>query len=161
MSGYLFALLVLSLSVSIIGILSPEGKSGGISRYIKLLSSLLLLTLLVSPLPRLLSAIRSWQENGFSLPQVETQEEELRDQIQSALDGESQSYFVQMLTQTITQKFALTPGEVSCVAAWSVDGSTPVQITVLLSGSSIWKDPAPIKAFVEELLSCPCDVAIA
>ncbi len=160
MSVYLFSLAVLSIAVSIAGILSSTGRGDGLSRHVRFLASLILLCLLVSPLGGLLERIRDWKENDFWIPDTEVTEEDYTDRVQSALDEQSHTYFVQMLTLTLEEKFQIPSGHVRCVVVWNDAGTAPTHVTVLLSGKGVWSDPAPIKQTVEELLNCSCDIVI-
>jgi hypothetical protein len=82
--------------------------------------------------------------------------------MEQALGDASTAYFTEMLTQMLEKRFEITPGEVRCIVVWNEeDGATvPKQVTVVLSGKAIWKNPQDMEAFVEGLLGCPCSSAI-
>jgi hypothetical protein len=163
--AYLLTLLTTSLIVALIGYLTPEGERGGLSKHISLLSGLCLFCVLIAPLGDALTEIRSVLDGNLILPWEDSKIETdslYRDQLQSAMDEAGDAYFTEMLTQTLELEFAITPGEVRCVAFWERKEENPKlqKVTVLLSGSAIWRDTAAIEAFVSDLLGCPCTSAI-
>lgn len=105
--------------------------------------------------------MQNWQSGDLTLPWLENVEEnDYQEDMQEALDTASRDYFTKMLTQTLEQKFLMDVGDVRCAVHWSDGGSSPEKVTVILSGSAIWKDPKEIQSFVTSLLSCECAVAI-
>ena len=162
MKEYLLALLAASLCAMLIGFLTPSGSGGGLSGHVKLLLSLFLVCVLVTPLGEAANEIRDWLSGDFPFFDTEEKEENYREQLENSLTDASKGYFIQMLTQTLREKFSLEDGTVRCMVEWSHDSNepTPARVTVLLSGKSIWKDPHAIKDYTEDLLQCECIVAI-
>ncbi|MBQ9131775.1 MAG: hypothetical protein IJX62_04820 [Clostridia bacterium] len=164
MTSYLFSLLAASLAAALIGILSPGGEGSGIGRHLKLLTALFLVAVLISPLQTAVEQIIAFANGDLTLPGLEqTDTPDYREEMDQALTGASKTYITQLLTQTLEQEFSILPGEVRCHILWNDGGQdtlTPNRVTVLLSGKAIWKDPAPIRQFVSDLLGCECRVAI-
>ena len=165
MKAYLLTLLATSLIVALIGYLTPEGERGGLSKHIGLLSGLCLLCVLIAPLGNALTEVREALDGNLILPWEDSESESNslgRDQLQAALDEAGDAYFTEMLTQTLEREFAIPSGELRCVAFWEHEEKGPrlQKVTVLLSGSAIWRDTAAIEAFVSNLLGCPCTSAI-
>ncbi len=159
MKSYLYALLLVSLATALAGMLSPDGEKGGMGKHLRLLSSLLLICVLILPLRDGIAYLVSWSQGELQIPGLEASEpDDYRDQMQENLDLASRDYFSQMLTKTLEQEFSITPGELRCIVRWEEE--TPTRITVVLSGSAIWKDPQAIEDYVEALLGCPCQSAI-
>ena len=164
MTSYIISLVSASLAVTLISILSPEGSGGGIAKHIRLLSALFLICVLIAPVGRLIGGIRDLANGDFMLPEIELpNKEDSNLQMQGALDDASKKYFLDSLTLMLLQEFSIQEGDLTCKAIWTErDGQTvPKKITVILSGSAIWKDANKIQAFVSDLLGCECITAIA
>ena len=163
MKAYFLSLIAASMIAALVGILSPNGEKGGIAKHMKLLTSLFLVCVLISPLKETLTGLRAWLDGDFGLPGVEIPEEDsYKQQMDEALQGASTTYFTQMLTQMLEQQFSIATGEVRCNVQWQIESGTltPVRVTVILSGKAIWRDPEKIETFVQELLGCECVSAI-
>lgn len=163
MKEYLLTLVAAALIAALIGILSPDGERGGIAKHLKLLTSLFLICVLISPLHSVLTGLKDLANGNLSLPNFGTDtEDDYRQQMDEALDGATESYFSDMLTQTLESQFSIATGDVACRVEWVREGEThkPLRVTVILSGKAIWKDPKPIEDFVSELLGCECRTAI-
>ncbi len=163
MKDYLLTLIAAALVAALVGILSPDGERGGIAKHLKLLTSLFLICVLISPLHSVLTGLKDLANGNLSLPNFDVgTEDDYRQQMDAALDGATESYVSDMLTQTLESQFSITTGDVSCRVEWAREGETlkPTRVTVILSGKAIWKDPKPIEDFVSELLGCECRTAI-
>ncbi len=157
MKEYLLSLLAASLCVALVGILAP----GSSQKYIRFIASLFLICVLVTPLPRVLSSI-SAPEGLPDLIGGSSQPSDYKDRMEEALEQASGAYFAEMLTQLIEERFSIPEGSVRCTVKWQDGGDrlTPERVTVILSGSAIWKNPSEIEAFVSSLLGCECVTAI-
>ena len=154
-------MLAASLVSTLVSLLSPDGERGGVAKHTRLLTSLFLVCVMIAPLRGAISALQNWQSGDLTLPWLENVEEnDYQEDMQEALDTASRDYFTKMLTQTLEQKFLKDVGDVRCAVHWSDGGSSPEKVTVILSGSAIWKNPKEIQSFVTSLLSCECAVAI-
>ena len=154
-------MLAASLVATLVSLLSPDGERGGVAKHTRLLTSLFLVCVMIAPLRGAISALQNWQNGEITLPwQEDVEENDYQEDMQEALDTASRDYFTKMLTQTLEQKFLMDVGDVRCAVHWSDGGSAPEKVTVILSGSAIWKDPKEIQSFVTSLLSCECAVAI-
>ena len=162
MKEYLLALLAASLCAMLIGFFAPSGVGGGLSAHLKLLLSLVLICVLVSPLAEVSDTVRDWLAGDLPFWETDEREEDYRTQLEDSLSNTSKSYFIQMLTETLRREFSLEDGEVRCVVQWNAEETDirPTRVTVLLSGRAIWKDPHAIKDYVEALLQCECVVAV-
>ena len=165
MKAYLLTLFTTALVIMLIGILAPEGEKVGLSKHVGLLSSLCIVCVLIAPLGNAITDIREALDGNVEFPWAENTnqaESPYRDQLQSALDEAGDTYFTEMLTQMLEREFSIPAGEIRCVTFWEQDDENPKlsKITVLLSGSAIWRDTAAIEAFVTNLLGCPCISAI-
>ena len=165
MSSYLTTLLATAVIVTLISILTPDGEKSGISKHMGWLSALCIVCVLIAPLDNLIEALRNDSNGEITFPWEETpesDEENLRQALQDSLDQTGCAYFTDMLTQTLEETFAIETGELRCVPHWIrvEENLRPEKITVVLSGSAIWKDAGAIEKFVTSLLGCPCVTAI-
>lgn len=153
MTAYLLTLFGSALAVALVDLLVPERGR----RTVRLVSALFLLCVLSAPLPRAFRAVRD-----YTLPDaVRDTREEYERKMKEATESASRAYFVRTLTELIEERFALAEGSVRCVAEWREDnGTVPKRITVILSGSAIWRNPEKIESFVEDLIGCECVTAI-
>ena len=161
MKSYLLTLLATAVVVTIISILTPDGEKNGISKHIGFLSALCIICVLIAPLGQALEALRTAVNGDTSFPwedSAKDSEADLRQELQDTLDDAGYTYFTEMLTQTLEQRFQIEAGEIRCVPHWSdsTEHPRPEKITVILSGGAIWKDAGAIEKFVTSLLGCPC-----
>ena len=156
MKEYLLSVLSAALVISLVGMLAPSGSVSSL----RLISALFLILVIAAPLPRLISSLPNQIEALFQINGQE-EEEELRQQMDLTLDSASRTYLAQSLTQWLEQQFSIPSGEVRCIIRWAEnDTSKPERVTVVLSGSSIWKNPDQIEEAVSRLLGCECVTAI-
>lgn len=157
MKAYLLSVLAAALAISLIGILAPNGSQSSL----KLISSLFFLCVIAAPLPKLLEDLPRRMEDLITSPGGDSAEDDYRQQADQALENASKTYLAQMLTQFLEQKFSIASGEVRCQIRWKEgENPTPERVTVILSGSAIWKNPDAIESAVTELLGCECVTAI-
>ena len=157
MKTYLLSLLGASLAVALVSILAPDK----FSKHIKLIASLFLICVLIAPLPRAIGSIQSLID-GINGDTGNDSSSDYTDRMDDAINSASKTYFAQTLTQMLEQQFSIPAGEIRCAVQWAEDEETlrPQKITVILSGSAIWKNPANIENFVSGLLGCECVTAI-
>ncbi len=162
MKAYLMGLLLASLAAALVGILTPEGERGGIGKHMRLLTSLFLICVLIVPLKGAIEGIRSFLSGEWSLPGNEAENPDYADRVEEALDAASEAYFVQMLVQTLTEEFSISPDDVRCTVSWEKENEAfrPREVRIILSGRAIWQDPRKLEEFTENLLGCPCITAI-
>ena len=145
MTAYLLTLFGSALAVALVDLLVPERGR----KTVRLISALFLLCVLSAPLPRAFRAIRD-----YTIPDA-------AQEMKQAMESASRTYFARTLTELIGEQFALAEGSVRCEIEWEADNETvPNKITVILSGSAIWRDPEKIESFVEDLIGCECVTAI-
>ena len=158
MQTYLLSLLGGALAAALVGILAPEGAS----RHIRLVSSLFLICVLVTPLPKAIGSVSSWfEELEEAADAGESGGGDYAAQLEAAMESASRSYFAQSLTQMLEQRFSIPAGEIRCTVRWQQDEELrPERVTLVLSGSAIWKNPAEMEEFVTGLLGCECVTAI-
>lgn len=153
MTAYLLTLFGSALAVALVDLLVPERGR----KTVRLISALFLLCVLSAPLPRAFRTIRD-----YTIPDAaQDAREEYTQKMKQAMESASRTYFARTLTELIGEQFALAEGSVRCEIEWEADNETvPKKITVILSGSAIWRDPEKIESFVEDLIGCECVTAI-
>lgn len=153
MTAYLLTLFGSALAVALVDLLVPERGR----KTVRLISALFLLCVLSAPLHRAFRAIRD-----YTIPDAaQDAREEYTQKMKQAMESASRTYFARTLTELIGEQFALAEGSVRCEIEWEADNETvPKKITVILSGSAIWRDPEKIESFVEDLIGCECVTAI-
>lgn len=163
MKEYIVSLFAAALVAALIGVLSPEGEGGGISKHMRLLTALFLLCVIVAPIGGLIGTLEGVLDGTESLPGVEGDAEEgYREELENALSSAAKPYFANLLIEAVKKEFSIPDGEVRCAIRWR-DGegsATPERISIILSGSSIWRDPSEIEKFVRERVGCECVTAI-
>lgn len=157
MKAYLLSLIGTALVITVAESFSPAATA----KQVRFLASLLFLWVLISPLPKAITSLSRIMESGLPQFSLQPSEEEAQ-QLQNALDAATGTYFAQTLTELLEREFSISEGEVRCRVSWrEEDGKQlPDRVTVILSGSAIWIDPAPIEKRVEALLGCQCVTAI-
>ena len=162
MKDYFFTLIGASLCVMLISLLAPPGGS---SKYVRLLTSLFLICVIVSPVGGWIENIRDIANGKLPPPEWGASDgEDAEEELQNTLNSASKDYFLQSLTQMLEAEFSISAGEIHCNAVWreAEDGQLlPKEIHVLLSGAAIWKDPKKIESYIYELLGCSCIIAVA
>lgn len=157
MKEYLLSLLCTSVVIALVGILTPNATAS----QLKLIASLFFICVLAAPIPRFLESIPDLMQELTGTTEKEDLEEDYREQTNAALENASKTYLAQTLTSLLEQRFAIPVGEVRCTILWDdADEVRPKKVTVILSGSAIWKNPNEIESAVRELLGCECVTAI-
>lgn len=157
MTGYLLSLLGVSLAVALINLLAPESTAG----HLRFISSLILVCVLIAPLPSALGKLEGIAGDLGGTADGDTAQD-YAEELEEAMDSASRTYFAQTLTRMITDRFSLSDSEIRCAVRWVEEGEQlrPTKVTVILSGSAVWRDPSEIEDFVSSLLGCVCVSAI-
>ncbi len=157
MKEYLLSLLTVSLVIAIAQLLAPASSAS----HVKLICSLIFICVLASPLPRFLKNLPELSEQILDLSNEADRDDAYGNTANETLENASKAYLAQALTRLLEERFSIPSGEVRCVILWaSGEEAKPQKVTVILSGSAIWKNPNQIEAAVTELLGCPCVTAI-
>lgn len=157
---YLLSIFATALLITVVDILAPSGS--GLSKYLKLTSSLVLVCILIAPTVSLAQRLKELTNGDWSFSIEGEIENSYSKELQNALDNASFAYFEGMLKQTLCEEFAIAEDDLRLRVDWSETGETvrPKKVTVILSGKAIWKDPAKIEGYVTSLLDCDCVSAI-
>ena len=163
MNAYLITLLAASLLTILVTRIAPDGERGGISKHVRLIASLFLICVLLSPIQALIRELPRLLEGDW-LPNADTttSDDAYKQRLEDAINQASKDYFTDMLEQTLCTELSVTQADLRCRVRWETDVQTPkpASVTVLLSGGAIWKDPTQIRTLVSSLIGCPCEVVI-
>jgi hypothetical protein len=158
--AYILSIFATALLITVADILAPS--SGGATKHLKLVSSLVFICVLISPTVSLAQKLQDFANGNWEFELEEDVEDHYSSELQNALDDASFAYFEGMLKQTLCQEFAIAEDDLRVRVEWAGTGTEmrPHKVTVILSGKAIWKDPAKIEGYVTSLLDCDCVSAI-
>lgn len=167
MSVYIKGLVTASVIAGIIMALAPESKDGGLKKYIKYITSLLLLIALISPLVPIFTDIESFSEKILeetkNLTQSQASEYEsdisrsneliLNKSIENIKDG---------IAGVIEQKFGVPKNSVEVDLECDTSDISNIiinKITIEIAGQSVSQMRAfLIEEYIKEYFSCDCTV---
>ncbi len=147
--GYLYTLALVSVLIALLCAVTPAAGAP----HVKLLCSLCVLCLLCAPMLRVVNTLR---EGELEIPEEWIGQEDWEEQDPGQVAKDVLAGQLQLL---LTQEFSLAEQECRVYPEWTEDDRV-ARITVVLSGKAIWRDPDPIKEYVQELLGCPCTVVL-
>ena len=159
--AYLLSIFATALLITVVDILAPA-NTGGVSKHLKLVLSLVFVCVLIFPTLTLAERLLAFSNGDWELEIEGDLENHYSQELQNALDGASKDYFEDMLTLTICQEFNVSEDNLRVRVEWDGEGESlrPHKVTLILSGSAIWKNPAKIEEYVASLLGCDCVSAI-
>ena len=159
MREYLMSVICAAITVGVIGALIPEGEGGGLRRHVGFIGALCVTAILISPASRLLRFLGDLSVDDldiYSGQSADAYENEYKKYLQSLGERELSDG----IAAAICDKFDI-PDSLCHVNAriYEYDGhAVAQQVTVILSGSALLRDPYEIEAFVSEMLGCECRV---
>ena len=159
--AYLLSIFATALLITVVDILAPA-NAGGVSKHLKLVLSLVFVCVLISPTLTLAEGLLAFSNGDWELEIEGDLENHYSQELQNALDDASKDYFEDMLTLTICQEFNVSEDTLRLHVEWDGEGENlrPHKVTLILSGSAIWKNPAKMEEYVSSLLGCDCMSAI-
>ena len=159
---YILSIFATALLITVVDILAPTGNGGGLSKYLKLVTSLVFVCILISPTVSLAQRLGDFANGNWEFEIEGDVEDHYSAELQNALDNASKEYFEGMLKQTLCKEFDIAEDDLRVRVEWDGEGEKirPQKVTLLLSGKAIWKDPAKMERFVSSLLDCDCVSAI-
>ena len=159
---YILSIFATALLITVVDILVPTGSGNGLSKHLKLVSSLVFVCILISPTVSLAQRLTEFANGDWNFEIESDMEEYYSEELQNALDNASRQYFEGMLTDTLCKEFEIIEDDIRTHVEWDGTGEDlqPQKVTVILSGKAIWKDPSKIEAYVTSLLGCDCATAI-
>ena len=160
--SYVLSIFATALLITVVDILAPTGAGSGLSKHLKLVTSLVFVCVLISPTVSLAQRLMELANGNLDFEIEEDMEDYYSNELQNVLDDASRQYFEEMLTDTLCKEFEIVEDDIRIHVAWddTEESLRPQKVTVILSGRAIWKDPAQIEAYVTSLLGCACATAI-
>lgn len=159
MKVYIISVVAVSLVASALILLAPEGKGGGISKHLRLLTSLCILAVISEPLisfsKNILSSSPRDMTYLFTDGLTETDSESV---FFESISDFSAAQLNTELTRLICENFSLDDGDISVTSSYKTtdEGISFSSVTVRLSGVAIFKNPRDIESFVTALTGLPC-----
>lgn len=160
MSSYLLSVVGAALVVGAIGALVPGGEGDGTRRVVCFVGTLCVLCVLIAPLGTLVERFDELGDKISSIFDYEQAEEQYEQQYREYLLGYGAEGVAAALRDHICERFGLTAEQCHVsVAAGEREGELCVeQVTVILSGSALLRDPYELEDYIGELLGCRCTV---
>lgn len=163
MKAYLLTIITTSVAFGFYNILAP--KHNETEKLVKLISMLIILGAVVSPISNFLKSI-----NDGALDSVKDElfspKEDLEDDYNLILQEYLNNYSISLVEDKITEllkKNYSIPSENCEVKIFTEENEGNVsikKIQLLLSGESIFKNPYLIEAYIGEYFKCECQVLI-
>ena len=159
---YILSIFATALLITVVDILTPSGTGGGLSKHLKLVTSLVFVCVLISPTVSLVQRLGEFANGNWEFDMEGDIEDHYSSQLQDALDNASREYFEGMLVQTLCEEFEILEDDIRIHVEWEGKNENlrPQKVTVVLSGKAIWKNPTKIEEYVSSLLNCDCVTAI-
>ena len=165
MSGYIYSIVCASAAIGIVCVISPEGS---VKKHLRLVCALCLLCILIGPMSGVINDVKGFlSEEGEALLD-EISGEALRGEYENIyekyLENGYENNVGQAVKSSLLDRFGIPESECRVnveFADKNGDGiKEPSKITVIFSGSSVFRDPKEIKFFVSELVGCECVCAV-
>ncbi len=159
MKAYFLAVILTAVFGGICEELLPENSS--VRPHMKLVTGLCVLAVLVLPAKDVFVSVGDFagEIDLGALLAPEEKSEEYEAILEGSLSRYSEEEIGRYLGELLEGEFDLSDGTCRVAVALCEDG-TVSRALVTLSGVSILTDPYKIEAYVNQLLSCPCDVAV-
>lgn len=159
MREYLMSVICAALAVGVIGVLVPEGEGGGLRRHMGLIGALCVVAILISPAHHLLEFLGGLSEGDWHVD-TEQNVEQYEAEYSKYLASLGERELADGLATLICNEFDISPEQCHVNAKiGQYDGQAMAeQVTVILSGTALLRDPYAIEKFVSEMLGCECTV---
>ena len=162
MKSYIISVILTAVGAFVAVKLSPDGRGGTFSPYVRLISSLALICVMISPITSLLSCdVEASVEDIMSKIELESYGF-YESGMTVSLSKINASTLSNVLSEKICEKFDLERDNVSVEVKYTVtpEKTEYNKILVLLSGKAIFKNPREIENFVYEICNISCDCAL-
>lgn len=155
MNEYILTALGVAFAAAAVTALAPEGKGGGLSRHIKLLTSLALLCTLISPLLNLAGRL---SELAKDPPSFSVSADGMKDLLREKLNEAGSEEAALLIRDDLCSAFGIAEKNITVEveADRSADVFTVSSVKVFLSGAAVTVSPYEIEARVTETVGAPC-----
>ena len=163
MNNYLLTLIITSISISIANIIAPTNSE--ISKYIKLIGSLIILCVIINSFG---DAIKISNGNFINeikdslIIDTDNEKEKYNQILHDYLNSYSKEGIENEMKEILEKEFQIPKNEASIELYTNFinDKLTLTEIKILLSGKSIFKNPYRIEERFKEIWQCECSVLI-
>lgn len=163
MNKYLLSVILSSISIGLCDILVP--KHNGIDRLVKFIGMLIILIVSVNPVMEAIGEIDQGILDGIK-NDLTVKDESYLDEYNSIFEQYLNDYSIdeiqEYIKKILEQKYSI-PSEECRIQIDTEQLESQLTITnvrVLLSGTSIFKNPYKIESEIESIFSCECQVLI-
>ena len=164
MRAYIYSVVCMAAVGGIVLIVSPDGMRSGIKKHIRLICSLCMLCVMISPVTNLLESIR---DIGHRVDEPDD-DGYLQGIYESIYDASSEGYFGDGVGNAVKdqlfERFGISPRECRTLVEFCDENGDgfrePKKITVILSGSSVFRDPRQIEGYISGKFGCQCVCAV-
>lgn len=163
MNKYLLSVILSSISIGLCDILVP--KHNGIDRLVKFIEMLIILIVSVNPVMEAIGEIDQGILDGIK-NDLAVKDESYLDEYNSIFEQYLNDYSIdeiqEYIKKILEQKYSI-PGEECRIQIDTEQLESQLTITnirILLSGTSIFKNPYKIESEIESIFSCECQVLI-
>lgn len=168
MNGYIYSIVCIAAAVGIVCVIAPDGTKSGIKKHLKLVCSLCLLCVLISPVASFINNVRNFLSDGRDAIMDGLNRDELQGSYESIYDkyfeGNYGENVGQAVKRSLSERFGIPESECRVNVGFADNNGDgvkePSKVTVILGGRSVLRDPKEIKSFVSELLGCECVCAV-
>jgi hypothetical protein len=163
MNKYLLSVILSSISIGLCDILVP--KHNGIDRLVKFIGMLIILIVSVNPVMEVIGKIDQGILDGIK-NDLTVKDESYLDEYNSIfeqyLNDHSIDEIQEYIKKILEQKYSIPSEEcrIQIDTAQLESELTITNIRILLSGTSIFKNPYKIEIEIESIFSCECQVLI-
>lgn len=159
MREYLLSVVAAAIAVGAVTTLVPEGEGGGLRRHVGFVGALCVLAILISPVGELMGFLGDLSFGGFGAAGDSTKSE-YEEIYAEYLQYASAENLSDSVAAVLCDRFGIPPEQCRVrVRVGSRDGrAVAEQVTVILSGGALLRDPYEIEGFISDLLGCECVV---
>ena len=156
MKEYLLSIVL----ASILGGICEELLHGSLKRYLRWVTGICVLAVIVLPVTDLARGLSEWVSSDVMDEIIG--ETEAREDYAEIMNAQLQDFGVReserVLATAIAERFSID----STMLKVTLSGENgQYRVVVCLSGSAIWQNPYLIEIYVNETFALPCDVIIA
>ena len=163
MKNYLITIITVSICVGIYNIIAPNFR--GLEKYSKMIGMLVVLCVIISPIKNILNTFDEDGLQGIKDSIIDTdfdEDAEYNEIFKDYLNSFSLDELKKEIKDILLKEFEIPNDESEItISTENNNGKLAVlQVQILLSGKSIFKNPYTIEEYFEKLLNCSCQVLI-
>ena len=164
MRGYLYTVVCMAALSGVVLLVAPDGVKSGLKKHIRLICSICMLCIMISPISRVVDGIK----NIGDMIIEPDKEDGLHSAYESMYEEKNEENFSEVLEDAVKEELknalSISANECRTIIEFSdVDDDgfrEPVKITVVLSGTAIFKNPRNVESIIFGKFGCDCVCAI-